>query len=85
MLLPVVIPPDGVVNDNTPEPLVCKTCPFVPSALGRLIHTFDAIISAALRITKFVPLSVSSYSLRFAPAAVASNVSFTLPNADGTN
>jgi len=36
MALPVVTPVDGVAKEIVPDPLVCKTWPFVPSDVGKV-------------------------------------------------
>jgi len=36
MALPVVTPVDGVTKEIVPDPLVCKTWPFVPSNVGKV-------------------------------------------------
>ena len=54
-------------KDNTPEPFVPRTCPFEPSAVGSVNVKFDAIVSGALRPTKFEPLSVSSIIFKVPP------------------
>ena len=36
-------------KDNTPEPLVPRTCPFEPSELGKVNVKFDAIESGAFK------------------------------------
>jgi hypothetical protein len=41
----------GVAQERTPEPLVIKTCPAVPSVFGKVQVTFDEIRVGALKAT----------------------------------
>jgi len=59
MDLPILIPP--AVKDKVPDPLVWITCPFDPSADGKVKVTFDATDAGDARAIKLVPLPVFSY------------------------
>jgi hypothetical protein len=48
-----VLPPEaaGEPKDKTPEPSVCRNCPLVPSADGRVSVRFDVILFGAFNAT----------------------------------
>ena len=44
-------PEDTVDHDRVPDPLVDRTCPFVPSELGKVQVTFEEIEVGATKAT----------------------------------
>jgi hypothetical protein len=50
-MTPLPPPPPPEAHDKVPEPFVDKNWPLVPSALGKVHVTLDAIVPAALNAT----------------------------------
>ena len=65
---------DGEKNESAPLPFVFKTCPSVPSELGRIKVTMPARVPGALIVMKSLPLFVPSTKFTPLPVVVVSLV-----------
>ena len=55
----------GDWNDSTPEPLVVRICPLLPSAAGNCSVKLEAMVAGAFKFTKLEPSA--SFNVMMSP------------------